>query len=162
MKRSTKLLTAASVFVLGIATVAGTGNARGYGHKSMGIHHGGHGMRMMERFDNDGDGKVTAEEMVAVRDKAMANYDANKDGNLSIDEFQGLWLEHMRPRMVRHFQRLDADGDAKLTQVEMKKIMQRIMSRMDRDNDGAISKDDRRGRGRHHDDNHRRRRPNKD
>lgn len=171
MKRSTKIITAASVIILGVGAIAGTGIARGYGHggghHGMGGHGGGHhAMQMMERFDTDSDGKITAEEMAATRTKAMANYDADKDGGLSIDEFQSLWLEHMRSRMVRHFQQMDSDGDAKITQAEMTKLMDRMMSRMDRNEDGAISKDDRRGWRGHHrdrgDDKHRGPQPDKD
>ena len=120
---------------------------------------------MMDRFDTDGDGKITKAEMATFRDEAMAKYDADKDGNLSLDEFQGVWLEHMQPRMVRKFQHLDSDGDAKVSSTEINNIMQRMMSHMDRNDDDVISKDDMRGRGGHHndrDDDDRRRGPKHD
>ena len=44
--------------------------------------------------------------------------------------------------MVRHFQRLDQDGNAMVSLEEINNGMDRIMWRMDRNNDNVISKDD--------------------
>lgn len=160
MKRTTKIVTGVAVVALGVATLAGIAGASGYSHSrdcqskgmhGMSMHGGGHRDSMMQRFDTNSDGKITAAEMQAMRDKALADHDADKDGKLSLDEFQGVWLDHMRPRMVRFFQHLDADGDAQVTMEEMQVPMQRMMSRMDRNEDGVISKDDRGHHGwRHH------------
>jgi Ca2+-binding EF-hand superfamily protein len=174
MKRSTKLLAAAGIIVLGVAAIAGTtiasgrhgqggqymgmssgmhGKSMGSGMHGMGQHmnmsSGMHGMRMMDRFDANDDGKITADEIAAVRDKAIADHDADKDGMLSLDEFQGVWLDHMRTRMVRHFQHMDVNGDGKVTTDEINTPMKYMMQRMDRNEDGAISKDDMRGHGRY-------------
>ncbi|MBT5108732.1 MAG: hypothetical protein HOM25_08620 [Rhodospirillaceae bacterium] len=173
MKRSTKIITVAAMGALGLAALASTsiasgrwsGHQQGNHHMTMGMSQHGYGSRMMDRFDTDGDGKITKAEMATFRDEAMAKYDADKDGNLSLDEFQGVWLEHMQPRMVRKFQHLDSDGDAKVSSTEINNIMQRMMSHMDRNDDDVISKDDMRGRGGHHndrDDDDRRRGPKHD
>jgi Ca2+-binding EF-hand superfamily protein len=61
--------------------------------------------------------------------------------------------------MVDHFQSLDDDGDALVTMAEITRPMDRMLSYLDRNNDGAITKDElRRGHRksgktyRHHDD----------
>mgnify|MGYP003958611945 FL=1 len=171
MKRSTKIITATAVIALGVAAIVGTGIAgsrwggqhQGYGQHAGyemgmkgGMHGGRHGggPRMMERFDADGDGKVTAEEVASVRTKAMNDYDADKDGALTLNEFKGLWDEHMQGRQVRGFQHFDADGDGKITVDELKAPTERMFSRMDRNDDGVISDDDMQRKGwgwRHHD-----------
>lgn len=168
MKRSTKIIAAVAIAALGITALAGTsiaskrggygyhhgyggyggyGDHMGRGHGGqMGPGHGGGGFAMLDRFDTDKDGKITKAEIKAFQDKALADYDADKDGKLTLEEFQGVWSEFMRNRMVRQFQRLDADGDAKVTMDEIRIPMDRMMTYMDHNNDGVISKDDM-GRG---------------
>ena len=168
MKRTTKIVTGAAVVALGIAA-AGIAAAHGDGERKHG-YGGNHGYaerggkshskarmhahfreHMMERFDADSDGQITAAELTAKREKALADHDADKDGKLSLKEYEGLWLEMMRHKMVRHFQRLDRDGDAVVTAEDLQRPLDRILSRMDRNEDGVISKDDRRHKGwRHH------------
>lgn len=157
MKTSTKLIVATVAGVFGVAAITGASiaHSRGGGHQfgnhhmKMGMHHNGRHSQMMDRFDVDGDGNITKAEIASAQKRAMAKHDADKDGALSLDEFQGLWLEHMQARMVRHFQHVDGDGDAKVTLDEMNGLMQQMMSRLDRNNDDAISKDEMRGRGDH-------------
>jgi hypothetical protein len=82
MKRSTKIITATAVVALTVVAIGGASFAsarggHGYGNcerggPQMGMMRGGKGgQRMMERFDANGDGKITAEEMAEVRTKAM-------------------------------------------------------------------------------------------
>ena len=107
--------------------------------------------RLMERFDTNKDGKLTQKELDDARRALLAKHDGNKDGKLSLKEFESLWLEVRRRAMVRSFQRLDADGNAAVTVDEFLKPFSRLVERFDRNEDGALSKDDRRGRGwRHH------------
>lgn len=166
MKRSTKIITATAVVALTVVAIGGASFASsrgGYGNcdrggLQMGMMRGGHGKggaAMMQRFDANGDGKVTADELAEVRTKAMNTYDADKDGSLTLDEFKGLWNEFMQRRQVRGFQHLDTDGDGKLTMDELKTPTEHMFSRMDRNDDGVISDDDMKRRGwgwRHHDD----------
>ena len=108
--------------------------------------HGEHAQRMFDRFDADKDGKVTAAEMDKARADSITRFDANGDGVLQLEEYRGLWLEHMNRRMVDGFQRLDDDGDGKVSDAEMKAPMTRMSRFMDRDGDGVITRDELRPR----------------
>ena len=79
---------------------------------------------------------------------AAATAATDGDGAMSLEEFQGLWLEMARSRMVDHFQHLDADGDGKITRAEYDRPFDYAMTRMDRNEDGAVSM--RELRKRHH------------
>ncbi|GAB4226301.1 MAG: hypothetical protein Kow0032_03660 [Methyloligellaceae bacterium] len=170
MRNSTKILAVAGTLLLagglGAATFAfadhhGGGWQRGshsghhMGHhmgRHMG-HHMGHHMgghmghkfaRLMERFDSDGDGKLTQEELNKSRTQLLEKFDSDKDGELSLAEFEKLWLDVMRRRMVRSFQRLDEDGNAQVTLDEFLKPYGDIVERLDRNDDGVLDKEDRR------------------
>ena len=172
MKRTTKiLLIAGTAAVLGSAAIIGTVSAQGRGGDGWrGYHSGsmggdfmrgggqrgdhmrgdfmGGGMAMMEQFDVNRDGNLTQEEIDQSRKDRLAKFDTNKDGKLSLQEFEPLWLDFTRRQMVRAFQRLDADGDATVTQDEYQGPTQHMVMRGDRNNDGHLNREDmRRFRG---------------
>ena len=158
MKTSTKTVIAAgAVAVIGALAFAGASQA---GNRHRGDHHafaGGPAMfgplAMLEAFDADADGKLTQAEIDAARSERFAKYDTNRDGALTVDEFEGLFTEVARPMMVRAYQRLDPDGDAMVTAAEFERAFANIVKRHDRNGDGALSMDDwRRGHRRHWDD----------
>ncbi len=127
----------------------------GWGMRHHGHHRmmGRHGMRgemirdRMKEADADGDGKVTKAELVAAQEARLSKHDTDNDGALSLDEFTPLWVDFNKQRIVRGFQFLDRDGDGKVTDAEMKRVVDRIVARADRNDDGAISKDDFKRRG---------------
>lgn len=81
---------------------------------------GGHmGGDMMQMFDTDDDGTVTADEMRTQLQAKLTEYDADSNGALSIAEFETLHSAMMREMMVDRFQELDADGDGSVTGEEM-------------------------------------------
>ena len=145
MKRSTKtIVTVAAIAAVGSIALAGASLAeRGFGGR-----HGGPGgfgervMTMFQEFDLDKDGKLTQVEIDGARQTRMTEFDSDKDGRLTLTEFQGLWLDRMHERMVDQFQRLDADGDAVITDAEFRAPMAMIVVRADRNGDGALSFDD--------------------
>jgi len=96
--------------------------------------------KMFDKFDVNKDGAVSKAEIAQVRKAELAKYDADKDGKLSLNEFQNLWLEMARERMVDHFQRLDNNGDAVVTEDEVASPMDRMMSFMDQNGDGKLTK----------------------
>lgn len=110
---------------------------------------GGHMMSMFETFDGDGDGKLTQGEIDNARKDRFAAFDGDGDGKLTLQEYQALWLDAMRSRMVDRFQDLDEDGDGVVTATEFAAPFARTVMRMDRNDDGMLSRDDmgRRGSG---------------
>jgi len=160
----------------GIATADGRGDDDRGAHRQMhmahggGDHHGG-GMRgaggmrrggsdgpmfqLMERYDTDGDGALTVDEITAARSAQLGEFDADGDGSLSLEEYQALWLDVMHERMVDRFQHHDADGDGSVTQEEFARDLSRMVERRDRNGDGMLNTGDMRGpRFRMDDDDH--------
>ncbi|WP_167766807.1 EF-hand domain-containing protein [Jannaschia formosa] len=104
------------------------------------------GMQLFEEIDADGDGAVTQAEIDAFLDTQLEGADGDGDGALTLEEFAPIFFERMRPRMVDAFQRLDEDGSGTITGEEIDDRFGRMVERMDRDGDDALSpQDGRRG-----------------
>ena len=134
-KTTTALIAAGLVAALGAGAIAEAEAAkRG---------HGGHGasraIMLIEQFDANNDGQVTQDEIDGARSERFQQFDANNDGRLSLEEYEALWMDAMRERMVDRFQRLDDDGDAIVTQEEFVAPMRNLVIRRDRDGDGSIT-----------------------
>ena len=158
MKKTTKIAIAvAALGGLGALAVASAGVAdEGFGGRhhrghfsEAGSGHGRHPLRMLESLDANGDGKLTQGEIDEGRAGRLTEFDRDGDQALTLDEFQALWLDAMRERMVDRFQNLDNDGDAVVTLAEFQEPFSRAVMRMDRNGDGALSFEDmgRHGRG---------------
>lgn len=139
----------------GVALIGATGaaladassGARGEQH-AFHQHHGHAGaMRMLERFDENKDGTVTRAEVDSVLAKTLEKFDTEGNQALSLKEFEGLWMEMTRQRMVRAFQHLDRDGDGLITAEELARPAERMFLRLDRDGDGQITIQELRERG---------------
>jgi Ca2+-binding EF-hand superfamily protein len=117
---------------------------------------GRHGMSnvsaLMERYDANRDGALSQEEIDTNRTQWHGEFDKDKSGDLALAEFEALWLKARREMMVREFQEFDRDGDGKLTLDEYKAPLNAMVSRLDRNGDGLINRDDRLRRGRDDDD----------
>ncbi len=112
-------------------------------------HHGrdhGRGMGdLMATYDTNQDGQITQEEVDTFRSTRLAEFDADGDGALSLDEYQALWLDAYRERMVDNFQRHDDDGDGLVTAEEFGEDQADMVARMDSNDDGVLTTQDRRG-----------------
>ena len=109
---------------------------------------GGHHMRLMEEIDVDNNGTITRVEIDTVQQQRFSEFDGDKSGTLSLNEFEELWLQRMRHRMVDKFQRLDEDGDGQVTRAEFDAPFNNMMARRDQNNDGVLSQDELRSRKR--------------
>jgi hypothetical protein len=159
MNRITRIALAATAVAAIAGGVAATAHADGRWSMGKGVHgdgerHGGRMMRLFESFDANGDGALTQEEIDASRSGRFAKFDGNADKALTLEEYQALWLDAMHERMVRSFQRLDTDGDARVTAEEFGAPFARMVAHADHNGDGKLDRDDRpaRGMGRHGDD----------
>ncbi len=102
----------------GMAAKGGVGMMGGGMMGGMGPMHGA----VMQMFDADGDGTVTAEELRAGLQAKLTEYDSDGDGTLSISEFETLHSVMIRETMVDRFQHLDADGDGSVTADEISAV----------------------------------------
>jgi Ca2+-binding EF-hand superfamily protein len=148
MDKIRKALLATGIVALGLTGIAGASLAgdKGDGHRGR----GGFGPGFLERLDGNTDGKVTQAEIDQIRQDRLAEFDENGDGSLSLEEYQALWLSVVRERMVDRFQALDDDGDAIVTVEEYVEPFSRMVSRLDRNDDGELTSDDMRRRHGHH------------
>ena len=144
-----KTLTIAIATALGVTALVGIAFAA-KGHH--GARHGGPMIDLAERYDGNKDGLVTQNEIDGNRAEWHAKFDADKSGDLSLTEFQALWTQAHKDRMVREFQEFDANGDAKVLLDEYKKPLATIVADLDSNGDKALGKDDRMARHgkRHH------------
>ena len=147
MKTKSKTLIAMGVAtVIGGASLAGASYAD-HRNGGMDLFDGGAvalaAMDIFSAIDTDGDNRLSQAEIDQVRNDRHAAHDADGDGNLSLEEFAGLWHEATRPLTVRAFQILDADGDAVITRTEYDQLLANIVERLDRNRDGRLSMSDR-------------------
>jgi Ca2+-binding EF-hand superfamily protein len=155
MKRKTKIAIAAATLAGATALAATSFAGGGMGHRGGGGHggsamgmHGG-GSQMMQWFDLDKDGKLTQEEIDRARTERVNKFDKDGDGALNLAEYQALWMDAMRERMVDRFQGHDDDGDGKITQEEFGRHFANMVRYMDSNCDGVLDENDmgRRHRG---------------
>jgi hypothetical protein len=116
------------------------------GKGKRGGHHMGQMIDQIALWDGNGDGQVTQDEINAFRAARLAEFDTNADGTLSLEEYEALWADAMRERMVDMFQRHDDDGDGIVTATEFAERYENTVARLDRNDDGVLSKDDLRGK----------------
>jgi Ca2+-binding EF-hand superfamily protein len=130
------LIAIAGLVAIGGVAVAKNGWKQGGPNGPMGFE------QMTERYDANKDGKISQEEIDANRGKWLADFDSDKSGSLALAEFQNLWLKANNQRMVRDFQRLDADANGQVTLDEYKAPMAKLIARMDQNKDGSITSDE--------------------
>jgi Ca2+-binding EF-hand superfamily protein len=149
---------AVGAIALGTTTMVGVGLAGGsrgggYHHGGWGGPGGGRGEHLFEQFDSNHDGLITQAEIDEVQSSRLAGFDQDNDGSLNLEEYQAMWLDAMRERMVDRFQAHDDDGDGIVTVEEFVESYSSIVRRLDRNEDGQLTRDDlRRQRDRDDDD----------
>ena len=101
---------------------------------------------MLLGFDANEDGKLSQEEIDQGRANQLKKFDKNGDGTLNLAEYEALWLDAKRERMVDRFQGHDADGDGKVTTEEFGKRFANMVKYMDSNDDGVLDETDMRRR----------------
>lgn len=103
---------------------------------------------VFERVDANKDDKVTADEIRPFTNKRFARFDADGDGVVSTEEIDA----HLMKRMIKWRQRLllrfDGDGDGTITRTEFTDKADAMFQRVDANDDGAIDREEAR-RARH-------------
>jgi EF hand domain-containing protein len=147
MRKSVKIALATSALAVGGGLFLATASfaERGFGHGPMGMMGPMHGlgMEMIQGVDANKDGSLSQEEVNNAVNARFAEFDADKNGSLSLPEFEALWAEITKPVAVRAFQFLDPDGDAAVAKAELDQRFGTIVSHLDRNDDGVLSRDDR-------------------
>ncbi len=147
MRTLTKTLLAASgiaVAASAITLAAESGYGPRFGDRGFGPGSGERfSMRMLDRWDVDGDGAVTLEEFLDSTDHRFEAADADDDGIVTEDEFSEIAEGRGERRGMRFLARLDTDNDGKLsleeaTQPVLKRATRRF-ERADADDDGSIT-----------------------
>jgi len=163
MRRSVKIALATSALaVAGGLFLVGSGIAHDWRGR-MGMMGGGHmGMmggpivhEMLKTVDTNNDGALSQDEINAAVNSRLTEFDADKNGSLSLQEFEALWADITKPLAIRTFQFLDPNGDAAISKAELDDRFGNVVSAFDRNKDGVLSPADRMGppgghRGRHH------------
>ena len=118
----------------------------GQGGRTRGASRGGFGLAAFcAENDQNQDGKVTRAELDGTVGKrfALASHGA---ASMTFDQFIGEQDQRFRDSYARTFNRLDKDGDGKLTLAEFASSELRLYARLDKNNDGAITADEMRSR----------------
>ncbi|MEL6750642.1 MAG: EF-hand domain-containing protein [Pseudomonadota bacterium] len=109
---------------------------------------GDRGARMLERIDTDKSGSISQTEFLEARTSRFDSADANNDGELTADEVAAQMERRRNERRAkRMLERMDIDGDGKVTRAEIESQATKRFALMDRDDSGAIEKDEMRRMG---------------
>ena len=105
------------------------------------------GMPDFEDLDFNNDGKVSKEEIVKQREIAVRSMDLNGDQKLSSEELMQQHAKRAEFSVNRMIKKLDSDGDGSLTFVELENSqrignLRKMFDRLDKDDDGYISRDE--------------------
>lgn len=97
-----------------------------------------------EELDADGNGEITKAEMDAHKAARFKTADSNSDGKLSAEEMLAMAQERAQKRTQKMIERFDTDGDGALSESELPKPGRRgdMFKRMDADGSGGISKEE--------------------
>lgn len=116
----------------------------------MGGRRGGPGMPglgLIRQADANKDGIITREEATAVADREHARFDRNKDGTVDQADFDAMRREMVDYRVKRFAHGFGAGPDGRVTREQFQAKAGERFARMDYNNDGSVSRDERPGWG---------------
>ena len=112
---------------------------------------GHHGMRgsgdFFEKFDLNGDGEITREEVENAREARFTETDLDGDGLISADEMQAKMAARIEQHQQAMFERRDANKDGSLSMEEMQEgrggeHRGRFFDRADANDDGKVTREE--------------------
>ena len=106
--------------------------------------HAGNGKR--PKFDLNGDGVVTTDEVAQHRAQMFAKSDLDGDGFVTREEIEQIKAKMREQRTAaskgKYFNKVDADGDGKISAAESQAQAQKMAAKLDSNGDGEISRDE--------------------
>ncbi|MBF0603224.1 MAG: EF-hand domain-containing protein [Nitrospirae bacterium] len=93
-------------------------------------------------FDANRDGKVTRDEVRAIRSDHFVTADRNGDGTLTVDEYSALPHQGAMMGRGRMLARLDADHDGRLSKTEFANFVPPRLAAMGLGENGVVSSSD--------------------
>ena len=101
----------------------------------------------LSKINEEDFGKVSKEEIGKQREIAVRSMDLNGDEKVSAEELMQQHAKRAEFSVKRMIKKLDSNGDGSLSFVELKKSqrvgnLSRMFDRLDKDDDGYISKDE--------------------
>lgn len=130
-----------AIVTLGLVSAA-SGHGRG-GHGQA-----GHG-EMLKRADLNADGTTTVDEAKAAIAQHTASIDADKNGQITLEELQAFRAQQRQARQAARFATLDADKNGSVSSAEFSAAQEARIQRLDRNHDGVLDEQDRPQRGFH-------------
>jgi Ca2+-binding EF-hand superfamily protein len=133
-----------------------TMRGRGVLTSEQGVRHGGPGLRMiafLRGAEADKDGAITLDAVIKAAGDRFDRMDRNKDGTLDRADRDALVKEMTDYRVKRILHRFGATGEGKITREQAFKVAGEMFTRLDRNGDGTITRNERphwAGRGGHH------------
>lgn len=131
-----------AVAVVSHAKSGGWHHGHGWSHSSgYGSSHNGmenHMKAVLKKFDADEDSMVSFQEIEAGIKGYFKTANKNGDDRLTLDEYENLWIEATREKMIRSFQYFDSEGKGYLTQQSLLEPILEKAKYFDRNEDGKI------------------------
>lgn len=133
-----------------------TMRGRGVFTSEQGVRRGGPGLRMiafLRGAEADKDGAITLDAVIKAAGDRFDRMDRNKDGTLDRADRDALVKEMTDYRVKRILHRFGATGEGKITREQAFKVAGEMFTRLDRNGDGTITRNERphwAGRGGHH------------
>ena len=103
-------------------------------------------MAMLKAADLNDDRQLSLDEYKAMTAGKFGEIDADGDGQLTQQESIDYMMKRVAARVEQRHARADQDGDGQISDVEFNEQSLIKFGRLDRNDDGVISRDDRSGR----------------